>query len=51
MHFSVSAPAVLIKKFYKMKNKEKNGDLVNVIKIGLSELQDEIENLCENEKK
>ena len=34
-----------------MKNKEKNGDLVNVIKSGLSDLWDEIENMCENEKK
>ena len=51
MHFSVSTPAVLIKKLYEMKNKEKNGDLVNVIKSGLSDLWDEIENMCENEKK
>ena len=51
MHFSVSTPAALIKKLYEMKNKEKNGDLVNVIKSGLSDLWDEIENMCENEKK
>ena len=40
MHFSVSTPAVLIKKLHEMKNKEKNGDLVNVIKSGLSDLWD-----------
>ena len=40
--FSDIAPTVLAKKILKTKNKKANDDLVNVIKSGLHDLEDEI---------
>ena len=41
-HFSDIAPTVLAKKNFETKNKKANDDLVNVIKSGLHDLEDEI---------
>ena len=41
-HFSDIAPNVLAKKIFETKNKKANDDLVNVIKSGLHDLEDEI---------
>ena len=41
-HFSDIAPTVLAKKIFETKNKKANDDLVNVIKSGLHDLEDEI---------
>ena len=41
-HFSDIAPTVLAKKFFDTKNKKANNDLVNVIKSGLHDLEEEI---------
>ena len=50
-HFNFSAPTVLTKKLYEIKDKNKNNDFVNVIKRGLRDLKDEIEKMFEDEKK
>ena len=40
----------MLKDLYKINDKQKNDDLVNVIKSGLSDLQNEIEDMSEEEK-
>ena len=50
-HFNFVVPSVSVKQLYETKNKNKNNELVNVIKSGLSDLKDEIENMSENEIK
>ena len=50
-HFNFIAPAVLAKKLYETKNKNKNNELVNVIKRQLRDLKEEIINMSEEEKK
>ena len=50
-HFSSIAPTVLAKKLYDTKNKDKNNELVNVIKCWLCYLKKEITNMSEEEKK
>ena len=50
-HFNFSAPTVLTKKLYEIKDKNKNNDFLNVIKHGLRDLKDEIEKMFEDEKK
>ena len=41
----------MFKLLYKTNNKKKNKELVNMIKSGLSDLESEIENIDEEEKK
>ena len=43
-------PSSLTKQLYKIKNKNKNNELVNLIKSGLSDLKDEIKEMSEDEK-
>ena len=47
--FNFQMPSYVPKAAYNTINKKKNRDLVIVIKSGLSDLRDEIENLSENE--
>ena len=49
-HFNFVVPSALIKQSYEIKNKNKNNELVNVIKSGLSDLKDEIKEMSEDEK-
>ena len=49
-HFSFAVPSALIKQLYEIKDRKKNNELVNVIKIGLSDLKDEIKKMSEDEK-
>ena len=42
-------PTVLAKKLFKTKNKNKNNELVKVIKSGLSDLKDEIKEISKEE--
>ena len=44
-------PSSLTKQLYKIKNKNKNNESVNLIKSGLSDLKDEIKEMSEDEKK
>ena len=39
----------MVKQLYKIKNKNKNDESVNVIKSGLSDLKDEIKEISEDE--
>ena len=48
-YFNFESPTVLTKQSYKIKNK--NSELVNVIKSGLIDLKEEIEKMSEEEKK
>ena len=50
-YFDFAVPTTLAKKLYETKNKNKNNELVNVIKSGLIDLKDEIEKMSEDEKK
>ena len=47
-HFNFVVPSALIKQSYEIKNK--NNELLNVIKSGLSDLKDEIKKMSEDEK-
>ena len=47
-HFTFVVPSALIKQSYEIKNK--NNELVNVLKSGLSDLKDEIKKMSEDEK-
>ena len=49
-HFNFVVPSALIKQLYKIKNRKKSNELVNVIKSGLSDLKDEIKKMSEDEK-
>ena len=50
-HFNFSAPTVLAKKVFETKDKNKNNNLVNVMKSGLRDLNNEIEKMSEDGKK
>ena len=50
-YFNFEAPTVLASKLYETKGKNKNNDLVKLIKITWSDLKDEIEKMSEDEKK
>ena len=41
----------MVKKLYELKDKKKNSSLVNLIKSGLSDLKNEIEEMSKKEKK
>ena len=47
--FNFVSPTVLTKQLYKIKNKNKKNDLVDVIKSGLSDLKDEIKEMSKEE--
>ena len=49
-HFNFAVPSALVKQLYERKNRKKNNGLVNVIKIGLNDLKDEIKKMSEDEK-
>ena len=49
-YFNFESPTVLTKQLYKIKNKKKNNESVNVIKSGLIDLKDEHEKMSEDEK-
>ena len=49
--FSFQRPSDMLKELYKTNDKNKNNKLVDMIKSGLSDLKNEIENMSEEEKK
>ena len=50
-YFKFELPADLTKQLYKIKNKNKNNYLVNVIKSGLIDLKNEITKMSKRENK
>ena len=50
-NFSFQGPNDMLKTVYNTNDRKKNSDLVNVIKSGLSDLKNEIENMSEKEKR
>ena len=44
-HFKFQRPSDILQLAYKANNKKKNSELVNIIKSGLSDLENEIENM------
>ena len=49
-YFDLAVPSVLAKKRYDVKNKNKNNELVELIKVRWGNLEDEIEKMSEDEK-
>ena len=49
-YFDLAVPSVLAKKIYEIKNKNKNNELVELIKVRWGNLEDEIEKMSEDEK-
>ena len=49
-HFNFQRPSDMLKTVYTTNTRKKNNDLVNVIKSGLSDLKNEIENMDGKEK-
>ena len=49
--FDLVVPRALAKKLYETKNKKKNHELGELIKVRWSDLKDEIEKMSEDEKK
>ena len=43
--FGFQMPSAMLKDLFRIKNKKKNNDLINVIKCGLNDLRNEIERL------
>ena len=50
-HFGFQTPTEMFKNLYNQNNKNKNNELVNVIKSGLIDLENEIEKVSEDEIK
>ena len=50
-YFKFQSPSDLTKQLYKIKNKNKNNDLVNAIESGLIDLKNEIKKMSKREKK
>ena len=48
-YFKFESPTALTEQLYKIKNKNKNDELVNVMKSGLIDLKDEIEKMSKEE--
>ena len=48
-YFDFVVPSALAKKLFKIKDKKKNDELVNLIKIKLSDLKDEIKKMSKDE--
>ena len=51
MHFIFQRPSCMLKTVYNTNDQKKNNNLVNVIKSGLSDLKNKIENMGKEEKK
>ena len=49
-HFKFQKPSDILKSVYKTNDKKNNNKLVNIIKSGLSDLKNEIEDMSEEEK-
>ena len=49
-HFSFQRPSDMLKSVYKRNDKKKNSKLINVIKSGVSDLKNEIENIEEEKE-
>ena len=49
-HFRHQEPSDMLRDLYRINDKKKNNDLVNLIKSGLSDLKNEIENMDKEEK-
>ena len=49
--FKFESPVYLTKQLYKIKNKNKNNELVNAIESGLIDLKNEIKKMSKREKK
>ena len=49
-YFNFKVPSALAKKLFETKNKERNSELVELIRVGWSNLKDEIEKMSEEEK-
>ena len=49
-HFNSQMPTAILKALYNLNDRKKNKELVNIIKSGLSDLANEIENMSEKEK-
>ena len=49
-HFRHQEPSNMLRDLYRINNKKKNNELVNLIKSGLNDLKNEIENMDEEEK-
>ena len=50
-YFNFEVPTALAKKLYETKDQKKNNDIVELIKVRWSNLNDEIGNMSEDEKK
>ena len=50
MHFNFQRPSGMLKTVYHTNDKKKNNNLVNVIKSGLSDLKNKIENMGKEKK-
>ena len=50
-YFKFQSPSDLTKQLYKIKNKNKNNELVNAIESGLIDLKNEIKKMSKREKK
>ena len=50
-YFKFESPTALTEQLYKIKNKNKNNELVNVIASGLIDLKNEIKKMSKREKK
>ena len=49
-YFNFEMPTAMLKALYNLNVRKKNNNLVNVIKSGLSDFKNEIENMSEEEK-
>ena len=50
-YFKFQSPSDLTKQLYKIKNKNKNNELVNAIESGLIDLKNEIKKMSKRERK
>ena len=48
-YFNFAKPSAMLKELYRMKNKRKTKELVDLIKSGLRDLKNEIKRMSENE--
>ena len=48
-YFNFAKPSAMLRELYRMKNKRKTKELVDLIKSGLRDLKDEIKRVSENE--
>ena len=50
-HLKFQMPGLMLRDLYRINNKKKNNELVNMIQSGLSDLEDEIEKISEKKKR